>query len=48
MEIFGKSVSVERFANICGTISYEISSKIGKRVKEYILIIFDDINEFSK
>ena len=48
VEIFGKSVSVERFANICGTISYEIASKIGKRVKRIYIDNFDEVNEFYK
>ena len=34
VEIFGNSVSIEKFASICDTISYEIASKIGARVKK--------------
>ena len=33
VEIFGNSISIEEFANNCDTIAYEISSKIGPRVK---------------
>ena len=33
VEIFGNSISIEEFANNCDTITYEISSKIGSRVK---------------
>ena len=33
VEIFGNSISIEEFANNCDTIAYEISSKIGSRVK---------------
>ena len=48
VEIFGKSVSVEKFANICGTISYEIACNIGKRVKRVYIDNFDEVNEFYK
>ena len=48
VEIFGNSVSVEKFANICDTISYEIASKIGKRVKRIYINNFDEVNELSK
>ncbi|MBF97245.1 MAG: Alanine racemase, biosynthetic [Alphaproteobacteria bacterium MarineAlpha9_Bin4] len=34
VEIFGNSFSIEEFANNCNTITYEISSKIGPRVKK--------------
>ncbi len=44
VEIFGKSVSVEKFANICDTISYEIACKIGKRVKRVYIDNFDEVN----
>ena len=33
VEVFGNSISIEEFANNCDTITYEISSKIGSRVK---------------
>ncbi len=33
VEIFGKNISISVFASNCSTIPYEISSKIGKRVK---------------
>ena len=44
VEIFGKSISVEKFANICDTISYEIACKIGKRVKRVYIDNFDEVN----
>ena len=44
VEIFGKSVSIEKFASICDTISYEIASKIGKRVKKVYINNFDEVN----
>ena len=44
VEIFGRSVSVEKFANICDTISYEIASKIGKRVKRIYIDNFDEVH----
>ena len=37
IEIFGNSISIEEFANNCDTIAYEISSKIGSRVKRVYL-----------
>ena len=42
VEIFGNSVSIEKFASICDTISYEIASKIGKRVKKIYIDNFDE------
>ena len=48
VEIFGKSVSAERFADICGTISYEIACKIGKRVNRIYIDNFNEVNEFYK
>ena len=44
VEIFGKSVSVEKFASICDTISYEIACKIGKRVKRVYIDNFDEVH----
>ena len=37
VEIFGQSNSIEDFASNCGTITYEIASKIGSRVKRIYL-----------
>ena len=34
VEIFGNRNSIEEFANTCDTITYEISSKLGSRVKK--------------
>ena len=42
VEIFGNSVSIEKFASICDTISYEISSKVGARVRK---VYIDNCNE---
>ena len=33
VEIFGNNISIFVFASICNTITYEVSSKIGLRVK---------------
>ena len=33
VEIFGKNISISDFASKCNTITYEVSSKIGLRVK---------------
>lgn len=33
VEIFGKNIIIEKFASQCNTISYEITSKISKRVQ---------------
>ncbi len=33
IEIFGKNISISVFASKCNTITYEVSSKIGSRVK---------------
>ena len=33
VEIFGNTISISAFASKCNTITYEVSSKIGLRVK---------------
>ena len=33
VEIFGNNISISVFASKCNTITYEVSSKIGLRVK---------------
>jgi alanine racemase len=42
VEVFGNSVSIEKFAKNCDTISYEIASKIGTRVKR---VYIDNVEE---
>ncbi len=44
VEIFGNSVSIEKFASICDTISYEIASKIGARVKKVYINNYNGVN----
>ena len=44
VEIFGSSVSIEKFASKCATISYEISSKIGSRVKKIYVDNFEEVH----
>ena len=44
VEIFGKSVSIGKFARSCDTISYEIASKISSRVKKMYINSTDEEN----
>ena len=44
VEIFGQSVSIEKFSRSCDTIPYEIASKIGSRVKKIYVNNFDEEN----
>ena len=44
VEVFGNSVSIEKFARNCDTISYEIASKIGSRVKRVYIDNFEEVN----
>ena len=44
VEIFGNSVTIEKFASFCDTISYEIASKIGSRVKKVYINNCNGVN----
>ncbi len=44
VEVFGNSVSIEKFARNCDTISYEIASKIGSRVKRVYIDNVEEVN----